>query len=94
MKIELHIERLVLDGVGFERGRTAQLQAAVAAELTRLLSERGLPTLQAGAVPRVDARDVALAPAAHPVHAGHQIARSVFAAITPRVEPSTGKSPR
>ena len=38
MNIEVHIERLVLDGLAVEWRDRPQLQAAVEAELTRLLS--------------------------------------------------------
>ena len=40
--IHLHIERLVLDGLPIDRGQGPHVQAAVEAELTRLLTENGL----------------------------------------------------
>lgn len=40
--ITLHIDRLILDGVHVAPGDRAALLAAVEAELTRLLSARGL----------------------------------------------------
>lgn len=42
MKIELHIERLILDGLQVGRGERADLQASVEAELSRLLMSGGL----------------------------------------------------
>ncbi len=41
MRIELHIESLVLDGVEIARGQERRLQTAVVEELTRLLGATG-----------------------------------------------------
>lgn len=62
MNINLHIERLVLDGVALERGQEPLLRAAIEAELSRLLSTGGLaPGMMPGAaVPRLDAGDIQL----------------------------------
>jgi hypothetical protein len=43
MNIELHIERLVLEGIRLRPGDHHRLQAGVEAELVRLLTERGIP---------------------------------------------------
>jgi hypothetical protein len=52
--IELHIERLVLDGVPLGSGGAAALQAAVEAELTRLVTDGGLgPSVLSGGAHRV-----------------------------------------
>ena len=40
--IHLHIERLILDGLPIERAQGPHVQAAVEAELARLLTENGL----------------------------------------------------
>ena len=49
MKIQVNIERLVLDGIDVPAGQHARLQAVVEAELVRLLSTRGLsPALTSG----------------------------------------------
>lgn len=42
MNINLHIERLVLDGISLPPGDRPLLQAAMEAELTRLLASSGL----------------------------------------------------
>jgi hypothetical protein len=57
MKISLHIERLVLDGLPVEAADGRHIKTAVTAELTRLLSEGGISgELSAGvAVPNVPA---------------------------------------
>jgi hypothetical protein len=50
VEIRLHIERLVLEGLSLEGRDPAQIQTAVAAELSRLLIAGGLaPDLAAGA---------------------------------------------
>ena len=63
MNINLHIERLVLDGVALERGHEPLLRAAIEAELSRLLTTDGVaPGMMSGiAVPRLHAGDIQLA---------------------------------
>jgi hypothetical protein len=49
MKINLHIERLVLDGLPVESHQGASIQSAIEAELARLLAVDGLkPELLSG----------------------------------------------
>ncbi len=62
MNVELHIERLVLDGIDIPPGRGEQLRAAVSAELTRLLRDGGLssPILRGGTVDRLHVPSVKL----------------------------------
>jgi hypothetical protein len=83
MNINLHIERLVLDGLPIERNQGAHVQAAVEAELTRLLAENGLARdLQAGSVvPGIRANQIQFAPDSNPMQMGAQIARSVYGGI-------------
>lgn len=84
MNINLHIERLILDGLTVEAGQKVLLQAAIEAELTRLLSARGVsPDLQAGgAQPYVRADAIQLAAESNPTQLGLQIARSVHGSIS------------
>ena len=84
MNINLHIERLILDGLTLEAGQRGLLQAAVEAELSRLLSERGVaPALQTGgAQPHVRADAIQLAAESNPTKLGLQIARSVHGSIS------------
>lgn len=81
--IHLHIERLILDGLPIERVQGRHVQAAVEAELARLLTENGLdPTLGAGGVvPGVDASGIQLSPGSSPAQIGRQIAQSVYGGI-------------
>ena len=83
MKIDLHIERLVLDGIDVGPAQRPHLQAAVEAELGRLLAEGGIGDGLAGggAVPAVRAEGFALSADGSPVSLGQQIARSVYGGI-------------
>jgi hypothetical protein len=82
MNINLHIERLILDGLPMERHQTPHVQAAVEAELSRLLSENGLAAdLQVGgAIPTVSGSGIQLADS-DPAQIGTQIAGSVYSGI-------------
>jgi hypothetical protein len=82
MNIKLHIERLVLEGLPLGRSQGPLVQAAVEAELARLLSEGGLAAELAagGAVPSVPAEGIKLA-GGGPGDMGRQIARSVYGGI-------------
>jgi hypothetical protein len=86
MNIRIHIERLILDGLPITHSQGPLVQAAVEAELTRLLTENGLAgNLQAGgAVPRVRANGMQLAPGSNPAQMGTQIAQSVYSGIGDR----------
>lgn len=83
MNINLHIERLVLDGVNIEPRHRSLLQQAVQTELTRLLVTGGLSQDFAGgfAVPRISAPSIPLAADNQPTQLGQQIARSVYRGI-------------
>ena len=82
MNINLHIERLVLDGVNIAPGQRHLLQAGAEAELTRLLTERGLsPVLTQGAnLSRVSTSGIQLT-CNNPTQIGQQIAQSVYGEI-------------
>lgn len=83
MNIQLHIERLVLDGLPITRSQRPLVQAAVEAELARLLAADGLsPIVVAGGVlPRVPAGDIQLTKDDDPGSLGQQIARAVYRGI-------------
>jgi hypothetical protein len=42
MNVRLHIERLILEGLPLEAGQEPAIQAAVEAELGRLIAEQGI----------------------------------------------------
>ena len=77
--IKVHIERLVLDGLPVTRSQGPQVQAAVEAELSRLMSEGGLaPELASGgAVPSVRANSINSV-GRSPAQIGRQIAKAVY----------------
>lgn len=85
MNIALHMERLVLDGVELAPGQRNLLQAALEAELTRLLATGGLPPslAQAAPLPNIAAPPIEFAPDGDPVRLGQQIARSVYGSLAP-----------
>lgn len=81
--IQVHIERLILEGIPLEPAQRPLLQAAVEAELARLLAEGGLAAgfLSGGAVPAVRAGAIELGSTQGPVQLGQQIARAVYGGI-------------
>ncbi len=83
MNINLHIERLVLDGLDIGPGQGRQVKSAVEAELSRLLRDSGLASaLQNGvALPRINVEPVRMSQGNDPDRLGQQIARSVYGGI-------------
>jgi hypothetical protein len=83
MNVNLHIERLILDGLPIGAGQSALVQAAVEAELSRLLVQGGIaPSLQSGgAVSSVRADAIQLTAQSTPAQMGQQIAHSVHAGM-------------
>jgi hypothetical protein len=83
MNINLHIERLILDGLPVERNQAPHIQAAVEAELTRLLTENGMASgLQTGGVlPHLNANAIQLTAGSNPAQMGTKIAQSVYSGI-------------
>lgn len=84
-RIQIHVERLVLDGVHLEPGGAERLQQAITAELERLLGEplaggpageqaRGIIDGRGGVHPRIDAGRISWAPEHGPEALGRQVA--------------------
>lgn len=83
MKINLHIERLVLEGLPIAHHHGPLVQAAVETELTRLLVAEGVnahSNFTSGATPRVAAPSIQVLNE-DPVETGEQIARAVHGGI-------------
>ncbi len=76
--IELHIESLVLHG--FDGVNRVQLGIAVEQELSRLLTEQGIPPAlqRGGRVAQLDGGSFPLSPDMTPEATGIQIARTVY----------------
>lgn len=83
MNINLHIDRLILDGVDIPRNQHHLLQTSMQSELTRLFTEGGVrPHLaSSGALPHVAPSTIDLSSDGEPVKLGRQIARSVYGEI-------------
>lgn len=83
MKIEVRIERLVLDGLPVTSLEGPLIQRAVEQELTRLLTSHGLADeLRRGvAMPRMRAGSLQLAKEQRPAGLGQGIARAVHQGI-------------
>jgi len=83
MNIQLHIERLILQDVDIATNQGPALQAAVQAELTRLLSNGGMATelAKGAAVPRITATAMQFSKGNSPAQLGRQIAQSVYGGI-------------
>lgn len=82
MNINLHIERLVLDGIDLTPDQQQLLQASITSELTLLLSNGGLaPHLVEGiTLARLSTNGIQLT-GNNPTQLGQQIARSVYGGI-------------
>ncbi len=80
MNVELHIERLVLDGLPVRPGDRAALAGWLGYELRWLIKTGGVPPdlMGGGAVPRLTAPPAAISPTAAAGPLGRAIARSVY----------------
>lgn len=83
MNVELHIERLVLDGLPVRPGGRAALTGALGDELRLLIETGGIPPelMGGGAIPRLTAPLVPIPPAAAASPLGRAIARSVYTSL-------------
>ena len=82
MNVELHIDRLVLEGIDLDPAQRPLLQAALEAELGRLIGEGGVGSLAAGgAVPSVKAEGFQMSGDGNPAQLGRQIAGAVYGGI-------------
>lgn len=83
MNINLHIERLVLDGISLSPGERPLLQAAIEAELTRLLANGDLNDAlrSGGALYSVRTAGIQLENDGSPGRLGEQIAGAVYGGI-------------
>jgi hypothetical protein len=82
--VDLHVERLVLDGLSLDADAGQRLRAVMETELSRLLTEHGLPgSLQAGAeIASLNAGRVSLGSSARPESAGTDIAKAVYGGLS------------
>lgn len=78
MNIELEIEKLILEG--FKIRNRYRIGAAIKQELTRLLTEKGIPQnlTQGGEVPSLEGGAFKVNANAKPETIGRQIAQSIY----------------
>ena len=83
MNANIHIERLVLDGLYITYHQQSLLQAAVEKELGRLFTANGLANgLMAGdSVSHISADAIQLADESDPTELGQQIAQAVYGGV-------------
>jgi hypothetical protein len=83
MNINVHIERLILDGLPIAQKERPMLQAAVEAELMQLLSVDGLAPhlLTGGAIPRMSGGSIQPSIDGNPNILGQQIAQAIYGVI-------------
>jgi len=86
MKINLHIERLVLEGLPVTAGQAPLVQSAVQQELTKLFGFSGIaPQLMFGdAMPYARGGAMRFGGEASPRQLGTQIAESVHEGLSPQ----------
>jgi hypothetical protein len=83
VKINIQIERLVLDPLPIGRHQGSLLKAAVEAELSRLIVAGGLAEdfMSDGAVPSMPAPNIQLGSDNNPTKLGQQIGRAVYGGL-------------
>jgi hypothetical protein len=83
MKINLHIERVVLDGLPVASHQRGLVLSALETELTRLLGAAGLSSelMSGGAVPYLPTSSIELTSGVGPAQIGRQIAGAVHRGI-------------
>lgn len=83
MTIRVHIDRLVLDGLPLDRRDAAAVQAAVVAELSRLIESSEFPAglRTGGAVDRLSGGNIAVEARSRPDGIGSEIAGSIHRSI-------------
>ncbi len=87
MRITLHIDRLVLEGLAMSPHADRVLSEAVESELTRLIQSGGFDAPHGVSVPRLSAPGLTLDRDATPATIGTHIAGSLFNSLS---QPSHG----
>ena len=83
MNVNLHIERLVLEGLRLRPGEHLLVRAAAERELARLLAAGGVgqSLMSGGAAPRLSAGEINLSGEGDARQLGHQIAHAVYGGL-------------
>jgi len=83
MTINVHIERLILDGIPVAGGQRSVVQAGLEAELSRLIGKEGLSGISAMAVERLSGGMIQMSGESKPARLGQQIAQSIYKTMEP-----------
>lgn len=80
MNIDLHIERLILDGLPVAEDHSSIVKTAVEAELSRLFQKSGISAefKSGGAFSSMPRSSIALVPGSNSSFIGRQIAKAVY----------------
>jgi hypothetical protein len=89
--VQLHIERLVLDGLPISPAQGPLIGEAVEAELTRLLTIQGLAAPGSRAEPNLAAGDIRLSPEGRSRSFGQQIGAAVHQVLNQAKQPITNQ---
>ena len=83
MNIQIHIERLVLDGLPVTAAQALHVRAAVERELSQMLARNGLglEVRSGGATPAVHGGTIQFSDQTRPANLGKQIAAAVYGSI-------------
>ena len=92
MKLNLNIDRLILDNIDLAPRQRYYLQLAIEAELSQLLSSQGIPAhLQAGgAIPNLSIGPLNPAQSSNPQRMGQHIAQQIYHSLS---QPTPPQSP-
>ncbi len=91
--IQLHIERLVLEGLPGSPAQGPAVGAAVEAELVRLLSAEGLSAAVSRHEPHLPTSDTHLAAERGPSNLGQQIGPAIYQVLNPSRPQSAIQNP-
>lgn len=83
MKINVHIDRIVLDGLPVDRHSSPLIQEAIQAELSRLFLERETPQglLSGGSIPSLRTAPIQISQQSKPNALGNSIANAVHGGL-------------
>ncbi len=83
VNINLHIERLVLDGISVDSHQRPMLKATLETELGRLLAQHGIASdlKKGGALHSLRVGSMEVGNNSEPSHFGRQIAQAVYGGI-------------
>ncbi len=83
-QINIHIDRIVLDGISLSSSRQPQFRAAVESELQQLFIEKGITggLQDGGELPQVSGGDIQVSGESNPNHLGQQVAHAAYKGIS------------